>query len=96
MTTHYSWLPKSTSPVVVWTHLYQVRYVCDLTMQNGLHSFSLVAGTQKRHLGTPVRSCHIIMFKQIVVSCRVVSCLVKSWHTGIGAGYRAQAHFRDS
>lgn len=57
----------------VWTHLCQVRYVCDLTMQNGLHSFSLVADTQQRQLGTPIRSCHIVMFKQIVVSCRVLS-----------------------
>lgn len=47
MAMHYSWLPKGTSPVLVWTPLYQVRYVCDLTMQNGLHFFSLVASTQQ-------------------------------------------------
>lgn len=47
--------------------------VCDLTMQNGLHSFGLVADTQRRRLGTTIRSCHIIVFKQVVVSCRVLS-----------------------
>lgn len=50
-----------------------MRYVCDLTMQNGSNSFSLVADTPQRQLGTPIRTCHIILFKQIVVSCRVLS-----------------------
>lgn len=57
----------------VWGYLCQACYVCDLTMQNGWHLFSLVADTQQRQPGTLIRSCHIIMFKQIVVSCRVLS-----------------------
>lgn len=67
-----SWLTKAHSSARALDYLSQVRYVCDLTIQNSLNSFGLVANTQQRQLGALIRSCHIMMFKQIVVSCHVL------------------------